>query len=73
MTNSETMTRRTRADIAAETREAILNAACEVIADPSAPATSRMAAAAVGKAYLSLEPGETTVSASVTATWQLEV
>ena len=33
MTNSETMTRRTRADIAAETREAILNAACEVIAE----------------------------------------
>ena len=33
MTNCETMTRRTRADIAAETREAILNAACEVIAE----------------------------------------
>ena len=33
MTNSETMTRRTRADIAAETRETILNAACEVIAE----------------------------------------
>ena len=33
MTDSETMTRRTRADIAAETREAILNAACEVIAE----------------------------------------
>ena len=33
MTDSETMTRRTRAEIAAETREAILNAACEVIAD----------------------------------------
>jgi AcrR family transcriptional regulator len=33
MTNSETMTRRTRAEIAAETREAILNAACEVIAE----------------------------------------
>ena len=33
MTNSVTMTRRTRADIAAETRETILNAACEVIAE----------------------------------------
>ena len=33
MTNSGTMTRRTRADIAAETRETILNAACEVIAE----------------------------------------
>jgi AcrR family transcriptional regulator len=33
MTNSETMTRRNRADIAAETRETILNAACEVIAE----------------------------------------
>ena len=33
MTNSITMTRRTRADIAAETRETILNAACEVIAE----------------------------------------
>ena len=33
MTDSETMTRRTRAEIAAETREAILAAACEVIAD----------------------------------------
>ena len=33
MTDSETMTRRTRAEIAAETREAILNAACEVIGE----------------------------------------
>lgn len=33
MTHSETMTRRTRADIAAETRAAILNAACDVIAE----------------------------------------
>ena len=32
-----------------------------------------LAAAAVGKADLSIEPGETSVSASVTATWQLEV
>jgi AcrR family transcriptional regulator len=33
MTDSGTMTRRTRAEIAAETREAILTAACEVIAE----------------------------------------
>src|ERR1700754_2197790 len=33
MTDSGTMTRRTRAEIAAETKEAILAAACEVIAD----------------------------------------
>jgi uncharacterized protein YggE len=32
-----------------------------------------LAAGAVGKADLSIEPGETSVSASVTATWQLEV
>jgi len=33
MTDSGTMTRRSRAEIAAETKEAILAAACEVIAD----------------------------------------
>ena len=33
MTSAESGTKRTRADIAAETREAILNAACEVIAE----------------------------------------
>ena len=33
MTSTASGTRRTRADIAAETREAILNAACEVIAE----------------------------------------